>query len=205
MLRYEIATLTNSFGSTPKVAAAIENFSNDAEARGKLLGVFAADIGQLNQVIVLRGFETDAELTAERERTLAATSPFGSAEWLIGLTLESYAPFPFLPPVEPGEYGPIYEIRTYGLKTGGLQPTIPLWEGAVPARSKFSALTIALYGLDGTPRITQIWPYKSLAERSAARADSVAQGAWPPKGGPDWLTTDMRSTIGLPTAVSPLR
>jgi hypothetical protein len=75
----------------------------------------------------------------------------------------------------------------------------------VPARSKFSALTIALYGLDGTPRITQIWPYKSLAERSAARADSVAQGVWPPKGGPDWLTTDMRSTIGLPTAVSPLR
>jgi hypothetical protein len=33
----------------------------------------------------------------------------------------------------------------------------------------------------------------------------VAQGIWPPKGGPANLTTNMVSTIALPTAVSPLK
>lgn len=37
------------------------------------------------------------------------------------------------------------------------------------------------------------------------RADAVAQGIWPPKGGPAWLTTEMTSTIALPLAVSPLK
>jgi hypothetical protein len=36
------------------------------------------------------------------------------------------------------------------------------------------------------------------------RAESVARGVWPPKGGPDWLTGEMRSIIALPTAISPL-
>ena len=38
------------------------------------------------------------------------------------LKLETYAPFPDLPPVEPGAFGPVYEIRSYVLKTGGLCP-----------------------------------------------------------------------------------
>ena len=35
-----------------------------------------------------------------------------------------------------------------------------------------------------------------------ARADAVAQGVWPPKGGPAHLTTNMVSTIGLPTSTN---
>jgi hypothetical protein len=39
-------------------------------------------------------------------------------------------------------------------------------------------------GLVGEPRVTQIWLYASLAERSKARSHSVADGIWPPEGGP---------------------
>ena len=35
--------------------------------------------------------------------------------------------------------------------------------------------------------------------------DAVAQGIWPPKGGPQWLTNDMASLIALPTKNSPLQ
>jgi hypothetical protein len=62
-----------------------------------------------------------------------------------------------------------------------------------------------MLALDGPPRFTNIWAYPSLDARSRIRADAVAQGIWPPKGGPAWLTTDMVSTIALPTAVSPLK
>ena len=110
-----------------------------------------------------------------------------------------------MPPVETGAFGPFYEIRTYVTKIDGLSPTQEKWREAVPVRSKYSRLTIAMYSLDGGSRFTQIWPYASLDERHAVRGKSVAEGAWPPKGGPDWLTTDMRSTIALPMAFSPLK
>ena len=44
-----------------------------------------------------------------------------------------------------------------------------------------------------------------LAARSEARAKSVAEGAWPPKGGPDWLDPDMTSAVALPLPFSPLQ
>ena len=62
-----------------------------------------------------------------------------------------------------------------------------------------------MYALDGTvPRFLNIWPYKSVDERSRIRAEAVKDGIWPPKGGPAHLTT-MESTIYVPAPFSPLR
>ncbi|MEY4752593.1 MAG: hypothetical protein RJA44_268 [Pseudomonadota bacterium] len=202
---YELATLTLRLGTTAAAATAIEAYSRDPEARGRLLGCWYSDIGALNEVVVLRGFDNEAELSAERQRTLLAANPFGCADYLTRLELHSYAPFPWLAPVEPGRFGPIYEIRSYELKTGGLQPTLDAWAKALPARHELSPCTVALYALDGAPRITHIWPAATLNERSQARADAVKQGIWPPVGGPAWLMPQMKSGIYLPTAVSPLQ
>jgi hypothetical protein len=202
---YEIATLQLRLGTTPQAATAIAAYSSEAEARGQLLGCWFADIGDLNEILVLRGFEDDAALNAERRRTLLSANPFGCAEFLTHLEMHSYAPFPWLPPVVPAALGPIYEIRSYELKTGGLQPTLDAWEKALPARSEVSPCTIAMYALDGAPRITHIWPSADLNERSTARANAVKQGVWPPVGGPAWLMPAMKSGIYLPTAVSPLK
>ena len=205
MQRDEIATLTTTLGAASRAAPAIEAFAGEAGAKGRLLSLWTTELGPLNQILVLRGFDTEADLAAERQRTLLAANPFGSAEWLTGLTLDSYVPFPDLPPVAPGEYGAVYEIRTYVLKHGGLGPTLAAWKAAVPSRVELSPLTIALYATDGAPRFTHIWPYRSLNDRFAVRGESVRRGVWPPQGGPAWLSSDMRSTIGLPTANSPLR
>jgi NIPSNAP len=202
---YELATLTLRLGTTPQAAKAVEAYARSADAGGRLLGCWYADIGDLNEVLVLRGFDDEAALNAERRRTLLAADPFGCAEFLTRLELHGYAPFPWLPPVEPAALGPIYEIRSYELKTGGLQPTLAAWEKALPARSGVSPCTIAMYALDGAPRITHIWPSATLNERSASRAEAVRQGVWPPVGGPAWLMPAMKSGIYLPTAVSPLQ
>lgn len=74
----------------------------------------------------------------------------------------------------------------------------------MPARGKLSPLTLVMAALDGEPRFTHIWPYQSLKHRTKARAESVVAGVWLPKGGPDWLTGEMRSTIVVPTSISPL-
>ena len=204
---YELATLTLPFGTAPQAAKNVETFA--AQGQGELLGCWFTDIGTLNQMVVLRGFHDLASLQAERERTQRNASPFGCGEIFQSLEQHSYQGFPWMKPVRPsaesGIHGPVYEIRTYGIKPGGVQPTLDLWEQAVPAREKLSPCVVAMVALDGPLRFTNIWAYPSLDARSKARADSVAQGIWPPKGGPAWLTTAMTSTIAMPTAVSPLK
>ena len=206
---YELATMTLPFGTAGQAATNVQAFATAPEAQGELLGCWFTDIGVLNQMIVLRGFATLDALQAERERTQQSASPFGCGEIFQTLEQHSYKGFPWMKPVRPsaesGITGPVYEIRTYGIKTGGVQPTIDLWEQYVPARDKLSPCVVAMVALDGPLRFTNIWAYDSLNARSQIRGEAVAQGIWPPKGGPAHLTTNMVSTIAMPTAVSPLK
>ena len=206
---YELATMTLPFGTAGNAATQVQAFSSAADAKGELLGCWFTDIGVLNQMVVLRGFASLADLLAERDRTQKSSSPFGCGDVYQSLEQHSYQGFPWMKPVRPsaesGITGPVYEIRTYGIKPGGRQPTIDLWEQYVPPREKLSPCVVAMVALDGPLRFTNIWAYPTLDARSKARADAVAQGIWPPKGGPAHLTTAMVSTIALPTAVSPLK
>ncbi|WP_377830828.1 NIPSNAP family protein (plasmid) [Bradyrhizobium lupini] len=201
---YEIATLTVKLGTAAKAVAGIGEYVGASEAKGTLLGCWASEISELNQLLVLRSFADREAWCSERERALRTSNPFNAGEAIRQMNFDTYVPFPFLPPAVPGKYGSVYEIRTYRLKHGGVAPTIAAWEAGIPARVKLSPLSIAMYSLDGPPRFTHIWPFASLDARAAVRAESVAKGIWPPKGGPDWLTGDMRSIVALPTAISPL-
>lgn len=206
---YELATMTLPFGTAGQAATNVQTFTSAPEAQGELLGCWFTDIGVLNQMIVFRGFKDLASLQAERERTQNSASPFGCGEIFQSLEQHSYKGFPWMKPVRPsaesGITGPVYEIRTYGIKTGGVQATIDLWEQYVPPREALSPCLVAMVALDGPLRFTNIWPYASVDARSKVRADAVAQGIWPPKGGPAHLTTNMVSTMAMPTAISPLK
>jgi hypothetical protein len=203
MKLYELDTLHTVIFGAGKAAPGIEAWL--AAGGGRLLGAWATDIGPLNQVLLLREFDSAEALLAERERARRADDPFGCTEHLVGLSMDSYRPFAFLPPVEVGDFGPAYEFRTYRTRINGIAPTEAKWRDAVPPRSAYSRLTIAMYAVDGPARVTQVWPYRSLAERQEARARSVADGKWPPAGGPDWLSAEMYSAIALPLPFSPLR
>ena len=205
MKRYEVATITVPIGVTPKALPRIREFVSDSAAKGTLFACWHSEIGALNQIMVLRGFTGETELAQERERMLLGGDPFGIADVLTSLTLDTYAPFPFLPPIEPGGLGPFYEVRVYGIKPTGLAPTIEAWRNAVGPRTELSPLVMAMYAVDGlVPRFMNIWPYRSLDDRQRARTAAVAAGIWPPKGGPEHLTT-LQSSFFLPADFSPLR
>jgi hypothetical protein len=200
---YELTTLKTVIFGAGKAAAGIENWISAGQ--GTLKGAWFSDIGSLNEVYLLRAFDEAGSLLEERERLARSDNPFGCMEHLISYEAESYHPLDFMGEIAEGSFGPIYEIRTYGMKLNGLMPTMEKWEAALPKRNDYSPCTIAMYGIDGAPRLTQIWPYDSLEARSTARAQSVADGNWPPKGGPDWLLPEMRSTVAMPMAFSPLK
>lgn len=202
-MRYELLSLTIRFGAIPAVVAGIEAHLKTPGA-GTLLGCFVSEIGDLNRLIVFRSFADDAGMQADRARIHASTDPFGAGEAIAEMEFTGYAPYPFSPEVVPGKYGPVYEIRTYRVKHGCLPAVDRVWSPAIPGRAALSPLTVAMYALEGVPRVTHIWPYASLDDRAEKRARSVAEGVWPPPGGPALLTGDMRSVIALPTAISPL-
>ena len=132
---YEIATMTLPFGTAATAAGNVQAYATAPGAKGELLGCWFTDIGVLNQMIVLRGFADLDSLQAERERTQASADPLGCGAVCQTLEQHSYRGFPWMKPVRPsadsGITGPVYEIRTYGIRPGGVQATIALWEQAV--------------------------------------------------------------------------
>jgi len=202
---YELTTLSCPLLSVSEAWVGARAFIGEGDAAGELLGCWRTEIGQLGRLLLLRGFETAEELAGERRRALLSGDPFHAGGVVTALSMESYAPFPFLPPVQPRPMGGIYEFRTYHLKPGGLPPTLAGWEKAIkPAREYTSHLVINMYALDGPPRITHIWGFESLEQRAALRAKFYAAKLWPPQGGPEQIA-EATSTIALPEDSSPLR
>ena len=116
---YELATLTLPFGTAGQAAAQVQAFASAPEAQGELLACWTTDIGELNRMIVLRGFADVATLEAERQRTQNSASPFGCGDLYQSLSLESFRGFPWMKPVRPsaesGIVGPVYGLFGLGL------------------------------------------------------------------------------------------
>jgi hypothetical protein len=202
---YELTTLSCAILFVSEASTRARAFISEDGAAGEFLGCWRTEIGHLGRLLLLRGFETAKQLAAERRRALLSVDPFHAAGVVTALSMESYAPLPFLPPIQPGPMGGIYEFRTYHLKPGGLPPTLAGWEKAIkPASEYTSHLVINMYALDGPPRITHIWGFESLEQRAKLRAKFYAAGLWPPQGGPEQIA-EATSTIALSEESSPLR
>jgi hypothetical protein len=203
-MRYELACLSFRMVDTGAAVAGVEPWVTSPHACGRLLGCWLSEHGVLGRLFVLRGFKDEVELSAERERTARSRKPFGAEQHLVDLVTNAFAPFPFVPPVQTGEFGSVYEIRDYHLRPGGLPATIEGWRQALPARHAIDPLTVAMYALDGPARIVHIWPFNGLDERIRLRGEAYARGIWPPPGAPDQIL-DATSTIAWPMEFSPLK
>tara|TARA_B100001123_G_scaffold276511_2_gene307578 strand:- start:4569 stop:4796 length:228 start_codon:yes stop_codon:yes gene_type:complete len=72
------------------------------------------------------------------------------------------------------------------------------------ARSSLSKpLLIGISEFGALNTLIHIWPYRTLEERAAIRADAVKKGVWPPPTAP--LIQSMRNVIMLPTGFSRLQ
>ena len=113
---YELTTLSCPILSVSKAWAGARDFIGEDAAAGELLGCWRTEIGPLGRLLLLRGFETAEELAGERRRALLSVDPFHAGGVVTALSMESYAPFPFLPPVQPRPMGGIYEFRRIRLR-----------------------------------------------------------------------------------------
>ena len=204
-IHYELTRLAFRANGVPAALPRLERALATPAAGTRLLGAFVAEIGPLNEVTLLHALETPSAPLEARDARLRAGDLYGVADDLVEACATTLASFPFAPAARPGRVGPVFELREYTVKPGGLPALLSAWEARLPARLELSTLVMAAYAIDGVqPRIAHLWAYRDLVERGRVRADAVARGIWPPQGGADYLAT-MRTSIHLPTPFSPLQ
>jgi hypothetical protein len=199
---YDVTIATVRPGMHPQALAVLgKTLAGDAG----LLACWYSEIGALNRILIIRKAGDATAAIENRFAALESNSPFGIGEFVTGLSLDTYVSFDFVTPLRPGEFGPCYEVRGYVLKADGLAPTMELWRKAVPGRAQISPLLAAMVAVTGTViRFMHIWPYKTFDERARLREKAVAEGVWPPPGGPSHLLAQ-QADIYLPAAFSPMR
>lgn len=203
---YEIRTYQLKPGSLAEVE---KRFGAGYESRKKyspLAAFWHTEIGPLNEIVHVWPYADMAERT--RVRAEAAKDPNWppkTAEFIVHMQSEVVVPFPFVPALQPGKMGPIFEMRYYTIKAGTLPDLIKRWEGAVPARIKLSPLALAGHVEFGEAnRYIHVWAYDSLDQRAAIRNKAREMGVWPPPGGGDGLLTQANKIL-LPSSFSPLQ
>jgi NIPSNAP len=202
---YDVTTLTVRPGTTPKALPQLDQWLHGTGLGGTLLACWLTEIGALNQILLIREYGSEPAIAADRDAIVRSGNPYGLADMITAASCDAYVSFPFLSPMQAGSAGPIFEVRTYVLKPGGLGRTIELWRAAVQNRVRLSPLLAAMYSLSGgVPRFMHIWPYASLDERQRIRDEAVKIGVWPPPGGPDHLLAQ-QADIFLPAPFSPIR
>jgi hypothetical protein len=202
-MHYDVTIITVRSGKHPEALARLKE-TLLSSASGELLACWYSDIGALNQILLIRIAPDTMRIHADRERILRTENPFGIAEYIVGMSVDTYVSFPFVQPMTAGKYGPVFEVRTYVLKPDGLPATIELWRKSVPGRASLSPLLAAMHSITGTvTRFMHIWPYADLNERARLRAKAVADKLWPPPSGPDHLAI-MQSDIYFPADFSPI-
>jgi hypothetical protein len=199
---YDVTIVTVRPGTHPQALAVLgKSLADDRN----LLACWYSDIGAVNQILIIRK-PADATATLDaRFAALSVPNPFGIAEYIVAMAMDTYVSFDFIAPLRPGEFGPVYEVRSYVLKPTGLAPTIEAWRKSVPGRMKISPVLAAMTSVTGAvPRFLHVWPYKSFDERARLRAKAAADGVWPPPGGPGHLVSQ-QVDIYLPAPFSPLQ
>ena len=204
---YEIRTYTITPHKVPEVMNRFGEAYPDRAKISPMLGFFYTDIGPLNQVIHIWGYED----LAERDRVRAEAAklpnwPPAIGEFAENMTAEIFIPWSFMEPMKPGKHGPIYELRSYILAPGSIPGQAERWGKALPARAELSPAIAAMHTELGTlNKFVHIWTYESLDQRAEVRAKAVELGVWPPKGGVPGALISQENKIMLPAPFSPMQ
>ena len=169
-----------------------------------LAGFWHTEAGPLDQIVHVWPYENSAE-REEARMEMKARSVWGNlGDFVLNMQSDVYLPAPFNRPLEPADFGPLYEIRTYTYMSGEIAQVIDAWEDAIEEREKYSPLVGAFYSDSGAMnRWTHIWAYQSFEQRMIVREETRALGIWPPAS--PVVPMRQESKLLIPAEFSPLQ
>ena len=200
---YEVRTYDLKPGAIPQAEEAFAEGLPHREKYSPIAAFWHTDIGPLNQIIHVWGYEDLGERTRIREE--AGKDP----NWppkitpgnIINMNSEIWNPAPFMKPMGGDQaLGGIYEMRIYTYEPGSIPELLKRWADSLPGREEFSPLAAGMYTeLGALNRWMHIWPYKDLKHRSEVRNTKVPN--WP-SGAPGRVRQENK--IMIPASFSPM-
>lgn len=202
---YEFRTYTIRPRTLPEFLKTFGDALPGREKHSKLAAFWFTEIGPLNQVIHVWGYDS----VEERNRTRAAAAADGSwppkvGGMIVDMKSEILIPATFSPELAPADVGPFFEMRSYVIKPGSAPAMAERWAEYLPGRLELSPLVGAYTSDIGElNQWVHIWAYKSLDQRMEVRDKAKAGGIWPPAG--DSPVVHQESKIMLAAPFSPIR
>ena len=143
---YEVRTYDLKPGAVEQAEEAFAEGLPHREKYSPIAAFWHTDIGPLNQIIHVWGYES----LEERAKIRAAASQ--DPNWppkitpgnILNMNAEIWQPAPFMKPMGPSPdggpqaLGNIYEMRTYTYQPGSMPELLRRWAEALPYREEFS-------------------------------------------------------------------
>src|SRR5438034_1115817 len=168
---YDVTLLSLRPGATSKALPLIGEWLAAHKGRGELLACWYAEIGALNRVLLIRGYQDEASLAADRN--WAGGESFGLGELLVGSESDTYVSFPFVEPIKPGARAERSEAREPGTHE---HPIVRCFAAGVHG---FRARRVAAPRNDGHRILTARAGAAATAKATAGRSPAPAQPASP--------------------------
>lgn len=195
------------------VAEFERRFGDGLPARAKLsplAGLWRTEVGTLNQVIHIWPYKDMNERDRIRAEAIATRVwPVKVQEFIIDMESKILHPAPFSPNFPVGEFGPLFEFRTYTYNPGGIGRVIDAWKPLIEARNAISPLMFAgSTDLGPLNQWIHVWAYRNMGERERLRAIAMPPGGggnWPPPRHDSVTLLKQEAVFALPAACSPCR
>jgi hypothetical protein len=204
---YEMRTYLLKPDTVPKVE---EMFGEMIAARAKLspiAGFWRTEVGTLNQIIHIWPYQSlDERDRIRAEAVKTGVWPPKVGEFILDMESKILHPAPFSPAFEPGEYGGLYEFRTYFYGPGAIPKVIEAWAPCIKERAALSPLIfVGFTDIGGLNQWVHVWAYKDMGERQAKRAESRKLSQWPPPRPEGAVPHRQENTLAIPAKWSPSR
>ena len=203
---YEIRTYTLKPGAVPEFEKRFEPSLVYRLQYSELAAFWHTDIGPLNQVIHVWGYENLKQRTEVRAQAAKEPDwPPNVHEMILSMRSEIFSPAPFSPKLGGGQkLGNIYEMRTYQYQPGSIPTVMERWQEALAGgRLEMSPLAACMSSEVGRLNLwVHIWPYADFEERDRIRAESFKLDTWPPKTREFMIS--MENKFMIPASFSPM-
>lgn len=204
---YEVRTYRLKPGTMGTFLTRYEEAYRDRLLFSEICASFTTDIGPQEQIVNIWPYESHAHREEiRRESHGVGKWPPRSPDIMAEMHSQIFVPMPFCPEFPAGNLGPVFEWRTYQIRTDGIPDIADVWGEIIDRRREISPLVMAMHSENGVLNtFVHIWAYESLAHRADARAEAVRVKAWPPRSAPAGTILSQENRIMTPTSFSPLK
>src|SRR5487761_96709 len=183
---YEIRTYNLKPGMAGEYEKRFAEAYPTREKYSQLYGFFHTEIGPLNQLVHIWGYDSlqqRAEVRAAAAKDPSGMWPPHNSDLLVSQENDILVPIKTMKEWKgPQQFGNLYELRMYTFPGGEIAGVAEKIAEAYEKRAAiYPVAGIWTSDLGNLNRLYQLFPYKDWAHREELRAEYRKSGVWPPQ------------------------